>query len=125
MKISTSTPLYKLATPEGTQFISQPCLGDQIAVSSKAGHFSMPQPIIGWARGTDSELSLYTAGRDSSLFRLALEEGCEDEVFFSGKVPDTLCEYRLDEYAPGALLYFPVPLAMPALMNVSRMQIAA
>jgi len=126
MKIVTSTPLYQLKTPEGPALISQPCPGDQLAVSNKAGHYDMPKAVIGWARSTDSKLSVYTAGSNSSLFRLALEDGCEAECFFSGKVPDTLSEYCLDEYAAGALLYFPVPVTNPALMNVSsRMQLAA
>lgn len=119
MMIVTHTPLYALKTLEGTVQISQPCQGDSLAVLEENSRYTLPQPIIGWARGVDDELSVYTAGPDSSLFRLALEDGCEEECFFSGKVPDTLREYRLDEYAPGALLYYPVPVAQPAIMNVS------
>jgi|GEM_PF-5220220 len=119
MKIVTSTPLYELRTPEGPAHISHPRPGDSLAVLEEATRYSMPQPIIGWARDLDGQLSVYTDGPDSSLFRLALEDGCEAEHFFGGVVPDSLREYRLDEYAPGALLYFPVPVAQTALMNVS------
>ncbi|MET4106009.1 hypothetical protein [Hymenobacter sp. UYP22] len=125
MKVVTSEPLYTLRTPEGPRSISQPVAGDSLAVLEESGRYTMPQAIIGWARGMDGELSVYTAGPDSSLFRLALEDGCEDEQFFGGRVPDTLREYRLDEYAAGALLYFPVPVATPALMSVSHLSIAA
>ncbi|GAA3940746.1 hypothetical protein [Hymenobacter algoricola] len=119
MKIVTATPLYELRTPDGPAHLSHPCFGDALAVLEANSHYTLPQPIIGWARDLDGQLSVYTAGPDSSLFRLALEDGCEDEQFFAGRVPDTLREYRLDEYAPGALLYFPVPVANPALMHVS------
>ncbi|RSK50068.1 hypothetical protein [Hymenobacter rigui] len=126
MKVVTSEPLYTLRTPDGPRSISQPVAGDSLAVLEATGLYTLPQPIIGWARGMDGELSVYTAGPDSSLFRLALEDGCEEEQFFGGQVPDTLREYRLDEYAAGALLYFPVPMAQPALMSVSyTMSIAA
>ncbi|QNH60717.1 hypothetical protein [Hymenobacter sediminicola] len=120
MKIASQEPLYTLRTPDGPRSISQPVEGDSLAVLEESARYTLPKPIIGWARGMDGELSVYTAGPDSSLFRLALEDGCEAESFFAGKVPDTLREYRLDEYAPGALLYFPVPLATPALMTVSH-----
>ena len=126
MKVVTSTPLYQLNTADGPVLISHPCSGDSLAVMEENGRYTLPKPIIGWARDYEGQLSVYTVGPDSSLFRLALEDGCEQECFFGGKTPDTLREYRLDEYAPGALLYFPVPLANPALMNISsRMQVAA
>lgn len=126
MKIATSTPLYTLHTPDGPARISQPVAGDSLAVMEESGRYTMPQPIIGWSRDLHGDLSVYTAGPDSSLFRLALEDGCEEEEFFGNRVPDTLREYRLDEYAAGALLYFPVPVAAPALMSVSStMRLAA
>ncbi|WP_426491107.1 hypothetical protein [Hymenobacter sp. 102] len=126
MMIATQTPLYTLRTPDGPARISQPVAGDSLAVLEESGRYTMPQPIIGWARDLEGQLSVYTAGPESSLFRLALEDGCEEEQFFANRVPDTLREFRLDEYAAGALLYFPIPLAAPALMSVSSsMRIAA
>ncbi|SNC62434.1 hypothetical protein SAMN06265337_0669 [Hymenobacter gelipurpurascens] len=130
MVVSTPIPLYKLQTPKGPVSISQPQPKDQLAVRTKADKKDEADeyellPIIGWARGLDGELSLYTKGFDSSLFRLALEDGCEEEFFFAGQVPATLREYRLDEYAAGALLYFPAPAEHATIMQVSHLSIAA
>ncbi|TGE08778.1 hypothetical protein [Hymenobacter fodinae] len=126
MKICTPEPLYKMHTPEGTVRISHPRPGDQLSVN----HLGPPDangkraitilfvPIIGWARGMDDELSIYTVGPDSSKFRLATEEGAKEEYFFGGQVPETLYEHRLDEYGPGTLTYLPAPLEAPAQMEI-------
>ncbi|KUG06908.1 hypothetical protein [Solirubrum puertoriconensis] len=99
----------RLLLPEGpTTTLSQPSLGDQLAVRCDSTGLLLPaQPLLGYARTPDG-LCLYVPGHTAAKLRTAAEHAPAfvQEVFF-GDAPTHLTEVVVDDYAAGDLVFFP------------------